>query len=339
MNYLSLFLLIYIVPYHVSSVVELPKSNHTTGAVTTATINKETAKLSSSDIIYSKSRNTVPIVNLEFKTIFFQVAKAASSQWTRFFMRLEGNPDWCSDSYELHDRNVNKLTYLSDYSIQEAQEMLTSEEWTKAIFVRNPKPRILSAFLDKAVLHTDHFGNFTCPVYAMKVRKGGADELLECIEKHQDFSFFLHNITTTLNKNVHWRSIYSRIDEKWWPYINFVGSMDHLANDTEKFLRSIHSSKQDGISAWDYMGKTGWGDDERDCRGGHSSFLGERDNHHQTNARDKMMAYYTPNLERFVEYHYADDFNNHYFHLDDLVLFPTHDQRNGHAFFDDSYRH
>lgn len=279
-------------------------------------------RLNPSDIIYATSRNTVPIVNEEYKTIFFQVAKAASSQWTRFFMRLEGNPEWCSDSCRLHDRRVNKLSYLSDFSISDAEEMMKSSEWTKVIFVRNPKPRILSAFLDKAIVHSDHFGNFTCPVYAMK---GG--DLQQCVEKHQDFSFFVHNITTSLNKNVHWRSIYSRIDAKWWPFINFVGRMEYLATDTREFLQSIKSSRH-GMSAWDFLGKTGWGDDERDCHGGNSSFLGERDNHHQTNARDKMIQYYTPDLERFVEYHYADDFNNHFFRFDELQLFP-HDRRNG----------
>lgn len=287
-------------------------------------------RLNPRDIIYSTSRNTVPIVNEEYKTIFFQVAKVASSQWTRFFMRLEGNPEWCSNSARMHDRQINKLTFLSDYSVTDAEEMMKSSEWTKAVFVRNPKPRILSAFLDKAVVHSDHFGNFTCTVYGMK---GG--NMSECVEKHHDFSFFLLNITTSLNKNVHWRSIYSRIDEKWWPFINFVGYMEHLSTDTRKFLQSIRSSRH-GKSAWDFMGKTGWGDDERDCHGGNSSFLGERDNHHQTNARNKMIEYYTPNLERFVEYHYADDFNNHFFHFDELHLFP-YDRNNGED-FNDLYR-
>ena len=217
----------------------------------------------------------------------------------------------------MHDPKHNKLSYLSDFPIEDAENMLKSKEWTKAIFVRNPKPRLLSAFLDRAIVHTYYFGNITCLVYA---NQGG--DFDKCIENHQDFSFFLLNITTSLNKNVHWRSIYSRIDEKWWPFINYVGNMDNIAADTKDFLQSIKSSKT-GMSAWDFMGKTGWGNDERDCNGGNSPFLGERDNHHQTNARQNMMAYYTPHLERFVEYHYADDFNNRYFHFEELTLFPN----------------
>jgi len=197
--------------------------------------------------------------------------------------------------------------------------MMTSSEWTKAIFVRHPKPRLLSAFLDKAINHTEHFDNFACPVYQ---RKGG--DLEECIEMHVNFSFFLHKITTVLSNNVHWRSIFSRIDEKWWPSIDFVGNMENLSQDTEIFLKSLHS-KVGGVSAWDRVGKTGWGDSERDCRGGTSAFLGERDNGHQTNARDKMLEYYTPSLEIFVESHYADDLNNRYFHFEEVELYPRDD--------------
>lgn len=278
-----------------------------------------TATLSPHDLVYYEQRNTVPIVNEEFKIIFFQVAKAASSQFTRFFMRLEENPSWCSDDFHLHDRNINQLVYLSDFPSDEAQNMLTNDEWTKAIFVRHPKPRLLSAFLDKAIDHTDHFGNVTCSAYASK---GG--DLDECVEKHQDFSFFLQNITTTLKQNVHWRSIYSRIDEKWWPFVNYVGYMETLSKDAETFLKQVHSRK-DGMSAWDRIGKTGWGDDERDCSGGALPFLAERDNHHQTNAKEKMLRYYTPDTETFVESHFADDLNNRFFSFEKLDLFDDNE--------------
>ena len=197
--------------------------------------------------------------------------------------------------------------------------MMKSSNYTKAIFVRHPKPRLLSAFLDKAVNHTDRFGNITCQSYA----RHGKD-LEECIEKHEDFSFFLNNITTTLHKNVHWRSIYSRIDEKWWPFINFVGYMDTISQDTERFLQSIRS-EWTGMTAWDAMGKTGWSDDERDCSGGTSAFLQMRGNHHQTKARERMLSYYTPELEKVVESRYADDLNNRFFELNEIKLFPDGD--------------
>ncbi len=274
------------------------------------------------DLIYDPIRNTIPIVNEEYNLVFFLVAKAASSEWIRFFMRLQGSEHWCEPG--IHDRNKNGLKFLSDYTIEEAQEMMTSPKWNRAIFVRNPKPRILSAFLDKAVVHANHFTKSNCPIWAdMTAEKGGTLE--ECIEKHDSFEFFLHNITTTLNLNVHWRSIYSRVDEKWWPYINYIAHMQDLSEDAEHFLKSIHSNV-DGVSAWDRIGKTGWSDNERDCDNiGESAFLAKKDTHHKTNARDKMLQYYTPDLERFVETHFADDFHNPFFHFSELKLFPEED--------------
>jgi len=48
-----------------------------------------------------------------------------------------------------HDVNTNGLRYLHQYSFENASAMLTDPEWTNAIFVREPKERFLSAYLDK----------------------------------------------------------------------------------------------------------------------------------------------------------------------------------------------
>jgi hypothetical protein len=160
------------------------------------------------DLIYDNSQSTFPIVNEEYNVIFFQVAKASSSEWLRFFIRLNDSPDWCSDK-RIHDHKVNGLKYLSDYPKEDAQEMMTSSKWTKAIFICHPKPCFLSAFLDKAVEHCSrHFSETTCKYYSIQV-----DCYDECFNSHENFDFFLEEITTALPYNVHWRSIYSKVDK------------------------------------------------------------------------------------------------------------------------------
>ena len=105
------------------------------------------------------------------------VNEAASSQWTRFFMRLEDNPCWCSDDFHQTFtilREMNRLTYSTSAIILSKK---LSTLWITLnglyesfiVFVRHPKPRLLSAFLDKAVFQTEHFGNFTCQAYTMRV--------------------------------------------------------------------------------------------------------------------------------------------------------------------------
>ena len=49
-----------------------------------------------------------------------------------------------------HNPSYNGLKYLSGYPLKKALEMLTDQEWTRAIFVRDPKEHFLSAYLDKA---------------------------------------------------------------------------------------------------------------------------------------------------------------------------------------------
>jgi hypothetical protein len=270
--------------------------------------------LKKSDIIYNTSRNLAPIVIEEYNTIFFHVAKAASSEWIRLFLKLTGSDLWCQNC--VHGRQHEGLKYLSDYSVEEAQQMMTSPDWTRAIFTRHPKARILSAFLDKSVNKFEAFERDKCK----KIGKVGGD-YNECIEKHTDFSYFLHTVTTLMSENIHWRSIYSRVDEKWWPWINYVANMENLSEDAERFLRGIKSNI-DGVSAWDRVGKTGWGEDEHDCNNlGSNAFLQVKDKRHKTNAEEKMRKYYTPELEAFVETHYADDLDNPYFKFSKVELF------------------
>ncbi len=288
------------------------------------------ASLQEHDLIYNPQprRNTVPIVNEEFNVIFFQVAKVASTEWKRFFSRLKGSTEWCAEQTLIHKRKVNQLSFLSDYSLDEAERMMKDPRWKKVVFVRHPKPRLLSAFLDKAVVNSDIFVSRYCQAYANQDQALGlGGNLLDyCIHNHQSFDFFLNNFTRMpfLRENVHWRTIYSRIDAKWWPYIDFVGKMENINDDAKEFLNSIHSNI-DGDSAWERIGQSGWGDKttENCTIAGMSEgqFLGVRDANHTTRAKAKMMEYYTPELERMVEERYAEDIDNPYFKFEPFKLF------------------
>ncbi len=280
--------------------------------------------LKQTDLVYNNYRSTVPIVNEEYNLVFFLTAKVASTEFVRFFTRLQNNPAWCMTN--IHHPKVHKLKLLSDYSLSEAQEIMTSPKWTKAIFVRHPKERLLSAFLDKAIQYSKRFVSDYCVDY------GRWYSYDECVEKHKQFDFFLKEITTTLDQDVHWRTIYSRIDEKWWPYIHFIGNMDNLANDAKTLLSSIHSNK-DGVSAWDRIGNYGWSGEKnnQNCTVNLQSdlpFLGHgKDKLHTTGANDKLKRYYTPELEQFVESRYEDDLNNPFFHFHPIVLYlPTENE-------------
>jgi Sulfotransferase family len=98
---------------------------------------------------------------------------------------MMGYKDWKEQSNEddyrqiPHNPKHNGLVYLHDYSLEEANRIMTSSEYRRAIFVRDPKERFLSAFLDKALSNDgSHVQSKCCP--------DG-----ECMKDAQTFAGFL----------------------------------------------------------------------------------------------------------------------------------------------------
>jgi hypothetical protein len=162
--------------------------------------------------------------------------------------------------------------------------MLTSPNWTRAIFVRDPKERFLSAFMDKALQYPDFIRDKCC------VRKK------DCAEGAQNPMGFLDLIQTCHND--HWSPQHYRAEKKYWPYINFVGKFETQQEDARKLLQQI--------GAWDEYGKSGWG------KTGDLQIFERSTNtqKHVTNSKSKASTWFTPELERRVELYYEVDYAN-----------------------------
>ncbi len=150
------------------------------------------------DLIYKNARTVFVIP--EYKLIFFTFPKVACSEWKRMFMRINGNENWCKiRGFDAHDPKNNKISILSDYSTEVATAMMTSPTWTRAAIVREPKERVLSAFLDKAV--KEHYYLRKC---CGKIPN--EDDKKKCSDNEEDFKSFI----TFVNKypkecfDVHW---------------------------------------------------------------------------------------------------------------------------------------
>uniref|UniRef100_A0A7S3Q9I0 Carbohydrate sulfotransferase n=1 Tax=Chaetoceros debilis TaxID=122233 RepID=A0A7S3Q9I0_9STRA len=274
--------------------------------------------LKATDIIIRPGRSGNPIVIEEYKLVFFFIPKVACTEWKLLFRRILGfSPDWDPEIaiQKLHNPAYNGLTYLSSYTKEEAQEMLTSEDWTRAVFVREPKERILSAFLDKMVVNSWYFKHFCCNEKQMGMSDPKARDYCNSRENAEDFPYFLKRTLDCPNE--HWDSQANAIDRKWWTMMNFVGYMDNVADDAQRLLQSIKSI--DGKTAWDQHGKTGWGES------GKSAFMVRDTAHHATNAHDKLRKYYTECEEVFVEKHWASEWEQEAYHFDKIQLFDGKD--------------
>ena len=101
-----------------------------------------------------------PVVIESHKLIFFTIPKVGCTVFKQLFRRMMRHENW--KTKDPHNPHRNGLDYLSEWSLEEAAEMMTSPEWTRAVFIRDPKQRFLSAYLDKAVRKEGQYVNRHC---------------------------------------------------------------------------------------------------------------------------------------------------------------------------------
>lgn len=246
------------------------------------------------DYIYRQgSWDGAPIVVQEYKLLFFTVAKVGCTVWKQLFRRMAGYDNWKGWNMKSHDPKINGLHYLYDFTLQDANDMLTSKEWTKAIFVREPKARIVSAYLDK--------GKRKEGLYVARHCCGGD---LKCGRRaSESFAQFINVVlsnTSLCKTDPHWIRMTDRIDPKFIPYINFVGRFETLAVDAKRLLQRI--------GAWDDYGATGWGVN------GDEPIFGSNAALHATNATRQLTTFFdSSTTEDLVDTFYAKDLTSDLF--------------------------
>ena len=280
------------------------------------------------DLIYSRNARSTFVIP-EYKLIFITFPKVACSEWKRMFMRMNGNKNWCKiRNFNAHDPELNKIHVLSDYPTEVATAMLTSPKWTRAAIVREPKERVLSAFLDKAV--KENAGNSEKGgYYIAKCCNNIPNEKdkKQCIENDQDFKSFLTFVTKYPKEcfDVHWEPQLAKIDSKWWPYIDFIGYQNNLVSDAKTLLKTLTSTKDSvvGRTAWERYGASGWGNDNDLCEKRPHGFLEENSSTHKLETGNHLMEWYTPETEKMVEKAWAIEWQQEKVQFPKVVLFPT----------------
>ncbi|GAX13362.1 carbohydrate 4-sulfotransferase 8 [Fistulifera solaris] len=252
------------------------------------------------DFIYYKDDrrwDSAPIVIESHKLVFFTIPKVGCTVWKQLFRRMEGYSDWQDQDGERllpHNPNENGLKYLYDYPIDKANEIMTSPKWTKAMMVREPKQRFLSAFLDKAVSN-DH-------AHIMGKCCQFMEDPQQCVDSAQTASGFLNLIKTC--EDDHWRAQNDRVDYKYWPYIDMVLHVEKAEEDAKRLLQKI--------GAWDEFGQTGWSKDHQSPIFGNAA---KSAGDHATWSQWQVWKWYTPEVERQVEAFYRADYENPLFNF------------------------
>jgi len=258
------------------------------------------------DRIYHNKRLS-PVVVAKYRLVFFDVPKVASSAWMLLLQRLSGvNTTLTTKGFSsknsqlmlrcLHEPKCNGLTYLFQLNITYATRIMNDASWTKATFVRNPHERLVSAYLNKGLQTRFEWIQGSC-----------CRKTMDCIggqENRSTFEYFVDFITSDVCRNDHWSPQSERIDDKHWPLINFVGSMEDLEQDAKLLLKRI--------GAWEDHGVTGWGQQGADPIFGARGSDGRA---HSSGAAEQMYSFYrssaaTSDLYERVTQYYRSDYNH-----------------------------
>jgi len=238
-------------------------------------------------IYYHKFKS--PVIIEKHKLMWFLNPKAASVTTRTLLARMmnqQVNPG--VTKY----KDLLNFKKLREYPVEKATEFLNSPEWTRVIILRDPKERILSAYLDKEQNY--HNGNKTTLLREACCNDDSMRWMEDCKNHKFNFSEFLNATKTCAVDNRHWKSQYENIDD--WSVINFPINFKNLANDTEVMLRKL------GNNVWQEFGATGYG-----ING--TSAIFKENTHHATGAKTKIDTYYTPTIENTVEKRFSKDYD------------------------------
>ena len=255
--------------------------------------NKTNVTVEQNDTIH-RYRWTSPYVIRSHKLIFFSVPKNGCTAWKMLFRRMMGYEDWSTRMP--HDEQTNGLLHMSDISIEEATSIMNSPNWTRAIFLRDPKERYLSAYLDKA--HRKDGGllkNFNgIKGSFFNVCKEHIPMYLNSSQTLQDFLYFTERCS-----DGHWNPQFEVMEEKYWSTIDFVGHLETADVDAKALLQRI--------GAWEEFGASGWGNDGTGTFPSKKLDLGKNKTHYRRTS-EKLAQFFSPQIESLVEERYAMDY-------------------------------
>ena len=240
----------------------------------------------------------------EGKLLFCGIPKVSTSEWFKFLRFTAGATDYLSMPHYKPDFMRLQLDRMRPDT---QKEVWDSSSWTRAVFIRDPAQRLLSAYLDKIAGFGSSmsFADFVDVIASPKIT--GHSSGMKTGPIQTGLTWFT---------DPHWRpQAWSCNISEDLPHIDYVGTLDRSASHTKDLLERV--------GLWDSYGKH-----YRIYNGSHSNtnslairppelhesrigFMQEgsagRSGHHR-NAQQKIDRYYSPALMEKVRQLYWMDF-------------------------------
>jgi hypothetical protein len=166
------------------------------------------------------------------------IPKVGVTEWLKFFRFTYGAGDYLSIPHWKVEREEFIVRSLP---LEIAQDLWNDPTWTRAVFLRDPAERLLSAYLDKVVKNA----------YTQRIFKIGA--LTDPKETRPILSFgeFVDLLVGNNTRCVIPTGLHTCSDPHWkpqyltcgldvtLPLVDFVGNFNHLAEHTKMLLERV----------------------------------------------------------------------------------------------------
>ena len=249
------------------------------------------------------------MISEEHRFLFCGIPKVGLTEWLHLFLRVTGDSAWNTTRPWDYVHYTAKRQAFSmkklQISAQRWDEIMRDPGFVKAVFLRDPAERILSAFMDKFVC-----GNPTtwgpCASSSSAARSAQAlvarktrytKAFLDVTRRTGNLSFSdfvsLQNLSSTVD--LHWRLQTNVCGFGHIPY-NFVGDFGRVQEHARALLRLV--------GLWDTFGAHDW------PGGGDGSMFSRNttQSKHFTGASERVAMLFTPRLLRKVEDEYRADY-------------------------------
>ncbi|KAM9225089.1 carbohydrate sulfotransferase 9 isoform 2-T3 [Dugong dugon] len=177
------------------------------------------------------------------KILYCEVPKAGCSNWKRVLMVLNG---LASSAYNISHDAVHYGKHLKKLDSFDLKGIYTRlNTYTKAVFVRDPMERLVSAFRDKF----EHPNSYYHPVFGKaiikKYRPNACEEALNNGSgvKFKEFIHYLLDSHRPVGMDIHWEKV-SKLCYPCLINYDFVGKFETLAEDANYFLQLIGAPKE-----------------------------------------------------------------------------------------------
>jgi hypothetical protein len=178
------------------------------------------------------------------KYLYMPVGKAACTKIKLSLYQLEGYPPLENGSY-VHDRNRPGCAFvpsLTDFTNAQAIEILTSPEWFRFCFVRNPYYRLFSAYKSKMLNYLDPQYQAVRDEIRAKWDYPLRDGRPAGMVAFRDFVRYVEQQADP-DRDFHWRSQAAIVMPDIIKY-DLIGRMESFAQDFEQVLRRLNASAE-----------------------------------------------------------------------------------------------